>query len=351
MPIGQRALTPHRQSDTDHLPGTPSTTPRIFMTDILVSENIQGGALDALVSHYDIVRDPALWKSPDRLLESTAMVRALIVRNQTRVNSELLAHAGKLEIVARAGVGLDNIDVEAASKLGIVVTSTPSANAIAVAELTLGLMFALARHLVPAHRATVAGKWQRQEFTGVELAAKTLGIVGFGRIGTLLAARARACEMRIAVYDPWVPATAPPVLQHEADWMPLDQLLATADVVSCHVPLTADTRNLFGYAQFARMKPSCLFINTSRGGVVAETELARALDERRLAAAALDVRSSEPPSAGPLDGRDNVILTPHIGAFTYAAQQRVVESVAGNVERVLTGQPAIEFANFDRPRR
>ena len=277
--------------------------------------------------------------------------RALIVRNQTHVSSQLLSGAPQLEIVARAGVGLDNVDVDAASQLGIVVTSTPSANSTAVAELTLGLMFALARHLIPAHVSTAQGDWQRQKFTGVELAGRILGIIGFGRIGRLLAVRARACGMQIAVHDPFLSATAPEIQTQSAEWLPFETLLETADVVSCHVPLTADTYRLFDYERFASMRPDSFFINTSRGGVVCENALARALDEGCLAGAALDVREKEPPAKGLFENRENVILTPHIGAFTQAAQQRVVESVARDVELVLAGKPAVEFVNFDRPRR
>ena len=321
------------------------------MADIIVSENIQGAPIEALANHYAVYQRSNLWNSADELRTELKTARALIVRNQTCVTSDLLAAAPQLEIIARAGVGLDNIDVEAASQLGIVVTSTPNANSIAVAELTLGLMFALARHLVPAHAATAQGTWQRQEFTGVELAGQTLGIVGFGRIGRLLAVRAMACGMHIAIHDPILTQTASEIETLQAKWLPFESLLAAADVVSCHVPLTADTHHLFDYGQFAAMRPTGFFINTSRGGVVCETGLARALQEGRLAGAALDVRETEPPTKGALEGHENVILTPHIGAFTEAAQQRVVEAVARDVQRVLTGQPATEYVNFDRPRR
>ena len=321
------------------------------MADIIVSEEIHGAPIDALGNHYEISQAPQLWKSAAQLRTELQSSRALIVRNQTCVTSDLLSAAPQLEIVARAGVGLDNIDVEAASQLGIVVTATPNANSTAVAELTLGLTFALARHLIPAHTTTAQGAWQRQKFTGVELAGQTLGIVGFGRIGRLLAVRAKACGMHIAVHDPILNQTADEIRAHQAEWLPFESLLATADVISCHVPLTADTHHLFDYEQFATMRQTSFFINTSRGGVVCETGLARALQEGHLAGAALDVRETEPPTKGPLEDCENVILTPHIGAFTEAAQQRVVESVARDVQLVLTGQPAVEYVNFNRPRR
>ncbi|MBN80365.1 MAG: hypothetical protein CMJ70_09505 [Planctomycetaceae bacterium] len=321
------------------------------MADIIISEEIDGAAIDALGNHYELCRRRQLWNSADELQTELQTARALIVRNQTCVTSSLLSGAPQLEIIARAGVGLDNIDVETASRLGIVVTSTPTANSIAVAELTLGLMFALARHLIPAHTATAQGTWQRQKFTGIELAGRTLGIVGFGRIGRLLAIRARACGMHIAVHDPVLTQTASEIQAHQAEWLPFESLLSAADVISCHVPLTADTHHLFDYEQFVAMRQTGFFINTSRGGVVCETGLAQALQEGRLAGAALDVRETEPPGQGPLEGQENVILTPHIGAFTQAAQQRVVESVARDVQLVLTGQPAAEYVNFDRPRR
>lgn len=321
------------------------------MADIIVSEEIHGPPIDALGNHYEISQAPQLWKSTEQLRTELQSARALIVRNQTCVTSDLLSAAPQLEIVARAGVGLDNIDIDAASQLGIVITATPNANSTAVAELTLGLTFALARHLIPAHAATAQGVWQRQKFTGVELAGQTLGIVGFGRIGRLLAVRARACGMHIAVHDPILTQTASEIRSHQAEWLPFESLLSAADVISCHVPLTADTRHLFDYEQFAVMRQTSFFINTSRGGVVCETGLARALQEGHLAGAALDVRETEPPTKGPLEDCENVILTPHIGAFTEAAQQRVVESVARDVQLVLTGQPAVEYVNFDRPHR
>lgn len=319
--------------------------------DILVTENIPGAAMDALRRSHRVRFEPDLWKRPDRLCEAAAAVRALIVRNQTEVGQELLGRAQRLEIIGRAGAGLDNIDVAAASRAGIVVANTPSQNAVSVAELTIGLLLALARKIPAADRHVRSGAWQRHEFMGTELFGKTLGVVGLGRIGFLAARRAAAFGMDILAYDPYVDPDSPEVTELRARLVGLDELLAASDVVTCHVPCTEQTRGLFGYEQFCRMKPQALFINVARGEVVDEAGLVRALQEGRIAGAALDVRSLEPPQPSPLDSMPNVVLTPHIGAFTQEGQDRVVAAVCRDVAAVLAGGAAIHYVNFPRPSR
>jgi D-3-phosphoglycerate dehydrogenase len=297
------------------------------------------------------VSDPELWRSPERLRASVANCRALLVRNQTRVNAELIAAAPRLEVIGRAGAGLDNIDLPAASAAGIVVASTPDQNSISVAELAIGFMFSLARHISVADRDTHAGNWARQRFMGMELNGKTLGIVGIGRIGFLTALRARALGMHIIAHDNFVSPDAVSVAETRAELVSLEELLSRADFVSCHAPLTPETRGMFGYERFCAMKPSAYFLNLARGELVDEAGLARALQEKKLAGAALDVREKEPPAPGPLDAIENVILTPHIAAFTREGQKRVSDAVCADLANVLLGRAAKNAANFSRPRR
>ena len=309
------------------------------MPDILISENIQGVAVDALRERFDVVILPDLWKDPARLKAQIGLFRALIVRNQTQVTAELIAAASKVAVIGRAGAGLDNIDVKAAQRAGIVVTSTPDQNAISVAELCIGMMLLLARHLTNAHANTRAGQWNRHQYMGNELYGKTLGIVGAGRIGFLTAKRAQAFGMKILAYDPFVSPDNILLSELNASLVDIDELLERSDVVSSHLPATPDTGHFFNAARFSRMKRSAFFINASRGSVVCEPDLVAALQEKKIAGAALDVRSVEPPQTGQLETMENVILLPHIAAFTHEAQQRVTTAVCQDVARVLNGQP------------
>ena len=321
------------------------------MPEIVVSENIVGQALDELKQQFDVLFEPELWTRLDELRSQLAQARALIVRNQTQVTGELIAAAPQLQIVGRAGAGLDNIDTAAATNAGVVVAFAPNENSLSVAELTLGLMLGLSRKLIPADADTRGGGWHRREFTGCELSAKTLGIVGLGRIGTLVAARAKAFGMRLVAHDEYVDPQAPQLRDLQVRLVSLDELLGQADFVSCHTPLTDETDKMFDYGRFCQMKPSAVFVNASRGEVVDEDGLIRALEEERIAGAALDVRSTEPPQAGPLGEMSNVLLTPHLGAFTHEAQERVVSAVCRDVTAVLNGAAAANHFNFARPRR
>jgi D-3-phosphoglycerate dehydrogenase / 2-oxoglutarate reductase len=320
------------------------------MTDILITEQISGSAITALKSAFAVRAEPELWRSPDRIKEALGTCRAWIVRNQTRVTADLLASAPRLQVIGRAGAGLDNIDLPAASAAGVVVVSTPDQNSLSVAELTIGLMFALARHIPAADRDTRGGGWQRHKFVGIELYGKTLGLVGLGRIGFMTALRARAMGMRIIAHDQFINPDAVPVTETQAELLSLDEVLRRADFVSCHVPLTSETRGMFNYERFSAMKPAAYFLNLARGEVVDEAGLARALEEKRLAGAALDVREQEPPPAGPLAKMDNVIMTPHIAALTREGQERVVNAMCSDVARVLNGQPAKNHSNFPQPK-
>ena len=321
------------------------------MTDILVSEAIVGQALERLKGQFSVRVEPDLWRQGDALLEAVASCRALIVRNQTQVSAAVIGTARQLLVIGRAGVGLENLDLDAASKAGIVVAWTPEQNAVSVAELAIGLILSLARRIPAADRHVRAGGWDRIGHSGVELHGKTLGVLGLGRIGFLTALRAQVFGMDIIAHDKYLTSDALPVVQLRARLTSLDSVLAESDFVTCHLPSSDQTRGCLSYERFCQMKPTACFVNTSRGDVVDQSGLIRALKEQRIAAAALDVQQHEPPQTCLFDQMDNVVLTPHIGAFTSEAQQRVVASICRDVAAVLRGQAATYFVNFATPRR
>jgi D-3-phosphoglycerate dehydrogenase len=321
--------------------------------DILISEDLDAPAIQNLASKYNIVREPGLWKDPVRLKELLRHARAIMVRNQTQLTAEVLAGAPKLVGIGRVGVGLDNIAVEAATKQNIVVIAPLNANATSVAELALSLMLGLAHKIAFSDRSTKAGGWDRKGCTGIELDKKVLALCGFGRIGRMVAARARAFGMRVIVFDPFLKADSPQLGEVGATLLTkLEDALNVADFVSVHSPLTPDTKHMFNAQAFAAMKPGSFFINTSRGGVMDEKALLQALQSNHLGGAALDVREVEPPGErSAFETMDNVILTPHIGAFTIEAQTRTFEGVCEDLDRVLSGKPALNFVNIPSPRR
>ncbi|HEX8713718.1 MAG TPA: hydroxyacid dehydrogenase [Terracidiphilus sp.] len=321
------------------------------MADILISENIRGAAVDALRERFEILFQPELWSSGEQLAQQIGSCRALIVRNQTPVTAALLARARELQVVGRAGVGLDNIDVKAAEVAGIVIASTPDQNAISAAELTMGMILSLARLIPAADRDTKEGNWNRQKFVGTELYGKTLGIVGAGKIGYLTARRAMAFGMKILAYDPYLSPDNILLSDLRAELVPLNDLLRSSDVISCHLPATRETIGLMNSECFGKMKSGALFVNTSRGAVVVEADLIAALKSGALAGAALDVRTKEPPVMSELEALPNVILTPHIAAFTREAQDRVTRAVCEDVARVLDGKPAINAVGMALPRK
>ena len=321
------------------------------MVDILVSEAVRGPAIDALAREWNLVEDVQVSEDPDRLAGYLPTIRAWIVRNRTQVTADALAKAPRLQVVGRAGVGLDNIDCQAAEQAGVVVAFTPRENSLSVAELAIGLMIAWLRHLPQADRHVREGGWDRPRFLGGELAGRRLGIVGLGRIGCLVAERANVFGMDVVGYDAYVSADDPRLGQYAIRWVPWNELLEMSDIISCHVPLTPETRHLIDADALARMKPTALLVNTARGEIVDEAALLAALKEGQIAGAALDVREREPPYVGALEQLDNVLLTPHIGAFTHEAQERVVTAVAEDVARVLRGEPARQVVGRARPGR
>lgn len=307
------------------------------MVDILISENIRGNAVDSLAKRFNVVTKPDLWRDPAALAEEVANVRALIIRNQTQITDDLLRGAKDLIVLGRAGVGLDNVDLKACEHAGITVTSTPEQSTISVAELAIGLMISLARQIPAADADTKQGNWNRQLFSGTELHGKTFGIIGAGRIGLATARRAHAFGMKILAHDPFVSRDNVFLAELNAEVVTFEDLLARADVISCHLPATPQTVRSINASAFARMKPTALFINTSRGEVLDEAALVDALKSNKIAGAALDVRETEPPVTGELEKLPNVLLMPHIAALTHEAQARVTRAICEDVARVLDG--------------
>jgi D-3-phosphoglycerate dehydrogenase / 2-oxoglutarate reductase len=260
----------------------------------------------------------------------------LAVRSATKVTAELIAAADALKVIGRAGIGVDNIDVPAATERGIVVMNTPYGNAITAAEHTIAMMFALARQIPAADRSTQAGKWQKSRFMGVELSGKTLGIIGCGNIGAIVADRVHGLKMKTIAYDPFLsPERA---LELGVERVALDELLARADFITLHTPLTEATRNIIDKHAIAKMKRGVRLINCARGGLVVEADLAAALDEGHVAGAAIDVFVDEPATQNPLFGRDNFVATPHLGAATAEAQENVALEIAEQMaDLLLTG--------------
>jgi D-3-phosphoglycerate dehydrogenase len=261
---------------------------------------------------------------------------ALVVRSETKVTEPVIAAGRDLKVVGRAGVGVDNIDVEAATRRGILVVNAPRGNIIAAAEHSIGLLFAAARSIPQADASVKRGEWTRSRFVGVEVRGKTLGIVGLGNIGSEVAKRAQGLEMEVIAFDPAVPEER--AEQFNVQLVPLENLLARADFISVHAPLVEKTRGLIGRAQLQLVKPSARLINAARGGIVDEAALYEALTEGRLAAAAADVFADEPPGENPLLGLPNFIATPHIAASTAEAQTSVAFDVAEEVAAVLAGE-------------
>ncbi|MEX1026259.1 MAG: phosphoglycerate dehydrogenase [Planctomycetota bacterium] len=269
------------------------------------------------------------------LMQAVRGVHAVVVRSASRITRNVLEAANELIVVGRAGIGVDNIDCEAATERGIVVMNTPRGNALTTAELTLAHLFALARHVPQADRRVRAGQWKKTGLVGTEIAGKTLGVIGLGRIGRLVAERARGLGMRVVAFDPYLDGeNEAPVAGVELSG--LDQVLSRADFLTVHVPLTETTRHLLGREEFAKLKPGARLIQCSRGGIVDEAAVLEALDSGQLAGAAFDVFEEEPPRADhPLLGRDEVIVTPHLGASSEEAQLRVAVDIAEQVSDFL----------------
>lgn len=303
---------------------------------VLIAEPLGKEGLELLQQKTQV--EVRLKLAPDELAALLPAYQALIVRSGTQVNAELLEAGKNLIVVGRAGVGVDNIDVQAATQRGITVVNAPTTNIVAAAEHAIALMLALARKIPQADQSLRQGKWQREQFVGTELVGKRLGLVGLGRVGSEVARRAVGLGMDVVAYDPYVsPERA---AQMQVHLLPLDQVLATADFISLHTPVTSETRRLIGADEFARMKRGARLINAARGALVDENALLAALDGGQLAGAGLDVFDKEPPQNARLIADPRVVVTPHIGGSTEESQRRVSVEVAGEVLAVLEGRPA-----------
>ena len=304
------------------------------MARILVTEKIADRGLDRL-RHAGHEVDVQLDFTPDTLPALVDGAAALIIRSATQVTGEVLAAGRDLVVVGRAGIGLDNVDVAAATAQGVMVVNAPQSNILSAAEHTMALLMAQARNVPQAHAALVDGRWERSRWEGVELSDKVLGIIGLGRIGTLVAQRAQAFGMRLVGYDPFVsPERA---RQINVTLLDLDELLATADFVTIHVAKTPETVGLLNAERLGRAKPGLRVINVARGGIVDEQALADAISSGHLGGAALDVFDSEPTTSSPLFGLPSVVVTPHLGASTREAQDKAGETIAEMVELALRG--------------
>lgn len=313
------------------------------MTRILIADSLEKSGIEVLRSKGAEVRVLAADEKP-KLKEILADCDAIVVRSATKVTREVIAAGPKLRVIGRAGIGIDNVDVEAATERGILVVNAPTGNLMAATEHTLAMMLALARSIPAADASMKRGEWDRKTFVGTELQGKTLGVIGFGRIGQRVAARARGFEMKILAADPVLdPALA---RRLDVELVPLDELLERADFVTLHTPLTKETRNMLDAAHIARMKKGAMLINVGRGGTIDEAALLAALDEGKLAGAALDVYAEEPTTHLDLVRHKKVIATPHIGAQTREAQERIALETAAQVLAALEGNMPAAAVNL-----
>jgi len=312
---------------------------------VLVSDPLAQEAIDILQSHSEVQVDVKTKLPADQLLEIIGQYDALLIRSETRVTKEVLEKAGRLKVVGRAGVGLDNVDLGAATQRGVIVMNTPGGNTISTAEHTWALLLSLSRNIAPANISLREGKWDRKKYTGAELFGKILGVIGLGRIGSVVGSRGLAFGMKVLGYDPY----ASPEMVKQMGFVPvtLDELYARSDFITMHTPKSKETEHLINDQAFAKMKKGVRIINCARGGIIDEPALLRALESGKCAGAALDVYEQEPPAPDhPLLMRDDCICTPHLGASTQEAQINVGIEVARNVLDALTGGEVRNAANI-----
>jgi D-3-phosphoglycerate dehydrogenase len=301
---------------------------------VLIAEELAPAALEVLADDFDVRHVDGTDRAA--LLSALADAHAIIVRSATQVDAEVVGAAPRLKVVARAGVGLDNVDTAAATARGVMVVNAPTSNIVSAAEQAVALLLAVARHTASASSALKAGEWKRSKYTGIEIAGKTVGVVGLGRIGVLFAQRMAAFGTRLIAYDPYIqPARAAAL---GVRLVGLDELLAESDFISIHLPKTPETVGLIGAKELHQVKPTVRIINAARGGLIDEAALAEALAEGRVAGAGIDVYSKEPCTASPLFAFDNVVVTPHLGASTAEAQDKAGLAVARSVKLALQGE-------------
>ncbi|MFZ1285726.1 MAG: phosphoglycerate dehydrogenase [Candidatus Phosphoribacter sp.] len=308
---------------------------------VLIAEELSPATLDALGPDFEIRSCDGADRAA--LLAALADVDAVLIRSATKMDAEAIAAGTKLKVIARAGVGLDNVDVPAATQAGVMVVNAPTSNITSAAELAVGLLLAAARNIVPASQALKGGAWKRSRYGGIELLDKTVGIVGLGRIGALVAERLKGFGVDIIAYDPYTTPTK--AVQLGARLVELDELLTTSDFITVHLPKTAETVGLIGVEALSKVKPSVVIVNAARGGIVDEAALADALRDGRVAAAGLDVFAKEPCTDSPLFEFEKVVVTPHLGASTEEAQEKAGVAVAKSVRLALSGEIVPDAVN------
>ncbi len=314
---------------------TRKVTLRVAKPVVLIAEELSPATIEALGPDFEVRHCDGA--NRDELLAALgAGVDAVLIRSATKMDAEAIGAAKGLKVIARAGVGVDNVDIPVATAAGVMVVNAPTSNIVSAAELAITLLLASARFVSPAHAALRAGKWARSKYTGAELFEKTLGIVGFGKIGQLVAARMQSFGMDVVAYDPYLlPARAAQLGVRLVD---LDELLRVSDFITIHLPKTKETANLIGEEALKKVKPTVRIINAARGGVLDEVALYTAITEGRVAGAGLDVFATEPCTDSPLFQLDNVVATPHLGASTDEAQERAGIAVAVSVRKALAGE-------------
>src|SRR5208337_1231557 len=321
--------------------GHPRETP--MAPRVLISDKLSPAAV-AIFKERGVEVDVKPGLDKDELARIIGEYDGLAIRSATKVTAKLLERATKLKIVGRAGIGVDNVDIPAATARGVIVMNTPFGNSITTAEHAIALIFALARQLPAADLSTQAGKWEKNRFMGVELTGKTLGVIGCGNIGSIAASRALGLKMRVIAYDPFLSVERAAEIGVEK--VELNDLLARADFITLHTPLTAQTKNILSAENLARTKKGVRIINCARGGLVDETALRAALDSGHVAGAAFDVFVEEPAIGNPLFGHPNVVCTPHLGAATTEAQENVALQVAEQMADYLTRGAISNAVNF-----
>ncbi len=327
-------------------PGGPTTLHGkrdLFVTKpvVLIAEELSPATIDALGPDFEVRQTDGADRS--QLLPALADVDAVLIRSATKMDTEAIAAAKHLKVIARAGVGLDNVDVDAATKAGVMVVNAPTSNITSAAELAVGLLLACARNIAPANEALKNGAWKRSKYGGVELLEKKVGIVGFGRIGQLVAERLKGFGVEILAYDPYVSVQR--AGQLGARLVTLDELLAESDFITIHLPKTPETLGLIGKEALSKVKPTVRVINAARGGVLDEQALAEAIADGRVAGAGLDVFATEPCTDSPLFEHESVVVTPHLGASTEEAQEKAGVAVARSVRLALGGDLVPDAVN------
>jgi len=308
---------------------------------VVIAEELSPATVEALGPDFEVRN--ADGADRDALRAALVDANAILIRSATKMDAEALAWAPRLKVIARAGVGLDNVDIKAATEAGVMVVNAPTSNIVSAAELAVGQLLALARHIPDANASLKAGEWKRSKYTGIEMFDKTVGIIGLGRIGTLVAQRLASFDTKLIGYDPYVTPTR--AEQIGVELVSIEDLMKRSDFITIHIPKTAETTGMISTEQFALAKPELRIVNCSRGGIIDEQALFEALSTKRIAGAGLDVFNTEPPLDSPLLGLENILVTPHLGASTDEAQEKAGISVAKSVRLALAGDLVPDAVN------